>query len=93
MRQLLSDPAALQLGLESYQAELENANAPLRQRLTVTENILADNREQLTRLHDLFLDGAFPEELLVEREKRLETTLSQLEEERSKLTVEISTEN
>ncbi len=43
----------------------------------------------MTRLLDLFLDGAFLKVLLVERKNRLGTTLIQLEEERSKLLVEI----
>jgi hypothetical protein len=57
--------------------------------LGVIENIPADSRERLTRLLDLFLDGAFLKVLLVERKNRLGTTLIQLEEERSKLLVEI----
>jgi membrane-bound lytic murein transglycosylase B len=47
----------------------------------------------LTRLLDLFLDGAFPKECLVERKKRLEATLHQLEEELSKLSAEINAES
>ena len=93
VRGILSDPAALQFGLEGYQAENEKTSEPLRQRLTVIEKLLTDNREQLARLLDLFLDGDFPKELLVERKKRLETTIHQLEEEHGKLSAEINTES
>jgi hypothetical protein len=70
----------------SLQAERERENAPLRERLKVTEDLLADNRTQLKRLLDLYLAGNFPKEMLVESKTRLETTMEALEKERAGLT-------
>ncbi len=52
VKSFLSDPVALQDGLNAYQAEREQENAPLQERLKVVEDLLTDNRAQLKRLLD-----------------------------------------
>ena len=47
MKSFLTDPEALAEGLSAQQAEREEANKPLRDRLTVADDLLADNRRQL----------------------------------------------
>jgi hypothetical protein len=82
IKSFLTNPEALALGLETYQAEREKENQPIRERLEVVDNLLGDNRSQLERLLDLYLSGDFPKEILIERRKRLETTIEALEKER-----------
>ncbi len=89
VKSFLSDPVALQNGLNEYQADRERENAPLRERLKVVEDLLADNQTQLRRLLDLYLAGDFPKEVLIERKKRLETTMDALEKERTSLSAQL----
>lgn len=67
------------------QAEREEANKPLRDRLAVVGDLLADTRCQLERLIDLYVSGDFPREALTERKERLEGTVEALERERQDL--------
>lgn len=78
----LSNPVELRRELENRQSEREAELAPLRQRLTVIDDLLSDNQGQLGRLLDLYLKGDFPREILTERKARLETTIEALERER-----------
>jgi site-specific DNA recombinase len=85
IKDLLLNPEALREDLEEQQAEQEQANKPLYNRLDVIDDLLADNRRQLERLLDLYLSGDFPKEVLTERKTRLETTIAALEKEQADL--------
>jgi site-specific DNA recombinase len=78
-RQLLS------AALKEYQKEIMKETAPLRERMTVIEDLLADNREQLERLLDLYLAGEFPKDILIGRRQRLEKTIAALDREHRQL--------
>ena len=80
---LLSDPGELVEGLNEFQAAAERDYEPLRERLSVVKSLLEDNQEQLDRLLDLYLDGDFPKEMLLDRKKRLEATIEGLKEEQT----------
>lgn len=84
VKSLLTDKAVLAVGLQDYQAQRECEHNPLRERLAVVDNLLAETREQLAKLLDLYLAGDFPRELLVERKSRLQETVDKLEAERSR---------
>jgi len=81
----LTEPAQLIKELNEYRADKDNQNAPLRERLTVIDDLLTDNRQQLGRLLDLYLSGDFDKSILTERKARLETTVKALEKERTTL--------
>lgn len=81
LRALLSDPAELASGLAKLQEQQEQENSPLRDRMGVVEDLIANNRQQLARLLDLYLGGEFPKDMLVERKARLEATIQALEKE------------
>jgi septal ring factor EnvC (AmiA/AmiB activator) len=83
----LSDPKELRKELETRRAEQEAENAPLRERLSVVNDLVAENQAQLERLLDLYLSGEFPQEMLTERKARLEATIDALEKERRDLAV------
>lgn len=92
VKSFLTDPEALAEGLSAQKAEREEANKPLRDRLTVVDDLLADNRRQLERLLDLYLAGDFPREVLVERKERLQATIDALEREQADLAAHLETQ-
>jgi len=82
IKSFLTDPTALAEGLKGQQTERQRDNAPLRERLVVVDDSLADNRRQVQRLLDLYLTGDFPKEMLRERKAGLEETIAALGRER-----------
>ena len=85
----MTDPVMLTEGLQVEQEEREQANAPLRQRVAVVDDLLANNQRQLERLLDLYLSGDFGKEMLTERKTRLETTIGALGGEREGLIAQV----
>jgi site-specific DNA recombinase len=82
VKSFLTDPEALAQELQEAQQEREQENTPIRDRLAVVDDLIADNQAQLDRLLDLYLSGEFPKEALTDRRSRLEKTLLALEKER-----------
>jgi hypothetical protein len=89
VRGLMLNPEAMLRGLCEEQANRERATQPLRDRLAVADDLLADNRAQLGRLLDLYLAGDFDQEILAERKTRLEQTIIALERERADLAAQL----
>jgi hypothetical protein len=83
IKSFLTNPQLLIEGLKSQQAEREQANAPLRERVAVIDDLLTENQQQLQRLLGLYLEGNFPKDMLVEHKTRLEKTISGLGKERA----------
>jgi len=92
VRSLLAYPERLAEGLRAEQSERQEANQPLRDRLAVIDHLLADNLQQLDRLLKLYLTGNFPEEVLLEHRRRLETTVDGLQGERGGLIAQLETQ-
>ena len=91
VKEALTDPKSLERGLRKYAADCERANAPILERMKIVNDLLADNREQLDRLLDLYLSGDFPKEVLTDRKARLEATIAALEHERAGLVAQVQT--
>jgi ribosomal protein S15P/S13E len=70
----------------------DKENAALRGRLQVVEDLLADNRQQLERLLDLYLSRDFTRDILTERKSRLEKTAAALEGGRVDLNAHLETQ-
>jgi hypothetical protein len=85
VKSFLMDPTKLEEGLSYYQTQQNKENAPLQERLAIINDLLADNRTQLERLLNLYLKGDFPEEMLIDHKNRLETTIKNLEIEKTSL--------
>jgi len=85
VRRFLLNPEHVREGLEAQQAVREEADRPLRERLALIETQLAEHRQQLNRLIDLYLTGDFQKEMLTERKARLEGIITSLESERASL--------
>jgi site-specific DNA recombinase len=75
----LEEPEQLEKGLAAYRSQQKEINRPLLERLAVIDGLLEDNRTKLERLLDLFLDGDFDRELLLERKQNLEQIVRSLE--------------
>jgi site-specific DNA recombinase len=89
VKSLLTSPAALTRGLREYQELQDIESEPIRERVNVIDDLLNENRAQLDRLLDLYVDGEFPKEVLIDRKSRLEGTIQALEVERTELVVRL----
>jgi hypothetical protein len=85
VKEFMTDPAALAKGLQAFESDRERETLPLRERLRVVDDLLADNQAQLSRLLDLYLAGAFPKAMMAERKARLEVTIESLSKEKEAL--------
>ncbi len=89
VKSFLSDPLALENMLVAYREEQAQAHKPVLDRLRITEGSIEKNRSRLVRLIDLYLDGVFPRDALIERKNRFESTIGSLEKERSALVAQL----
>jgi len=89
IKSLLTDPVQLVEGINAIQSDREQELSPVRDRLKAVEALLADNQNQLQRLIDLYVAGAFPMEMLQDRKAKLEKTLGELNRERSELSARL----
>ena len=85
LKSFIRNPDAIDAGIAEYHENREREQAPIRERLQVVDDLLIDHRSQLQKLLDLYLDGNFPKELLVERRQRLQDTVDSLANERVNL--------
>jgi hypothetical protein len=89
VQNLLIDPQVTLKGLHDEQVSREKINAPLRDRLVVVDDLIAENTCQLEKALDLYLSGDFPREVLTERKERLQSTIDALERERAELAAQL----
>ena len=85
LKSFIRNPDAIDAGIAEYNEHHEREQAPIKERLAVVDDLLNDHRAQLQKLLDLYLDGNFPKELLVERRQRLQDTIDSLANERVNL--------
>jgi site-specific DNA recombinase len=85
LKSFIRNPDAIDAGISEYEEHREQEQAPVRERLVVVDDLLVDHRTQLQKLLDLYLDGNFPKEILVERRQRLQETIDSLANERVNL--------
>jgi site-specific DNA recombinase len=78
----LTDQQLLEQGMAEYQAAQEVKNERVFERVAIIDELLEDHQGQLNRILDLYLEGDFPKELLVEKKRRLEETIRSLESEK-----------
>ena len=91
VKSFIRNPDAIEAGIADYEEHREHELAPIRERLGVVDELIVDHRAQLQKLLDLYLDGNFPKELLVERRQRLQETLDSLAAERLTLADQMKT--
>jgi len=81
----LTNPLVLEQGIQDFQTIQETNNEQVFERITLIEELLEDNKQQLQRVLDLYLEGGFSKDLLVEKKARLEHTIQSLQIEKSNL--------
>jgi hypothetical protein len=86
---LLTEPQTLEEALIAQKERQDEENTPIRERLGIVDDLLADNQQQLERLLDLYLNDAFSREVLMDRKGRLESTIEALEKERNSLCIHL----
>lgn len=91
VKSFLKDREELARGLEEYQLEQEKAGQPIRQRLSLVNDLLAERQGRRARLLDLYLSGEFSKELVTDRKARLEEIIRALEEESVELISHLKT--
>lgn len=91
LKSLILDEENLIRGVKNHQRELEERSRPLVDRLNVIDGLLDKNKDKLEEVLDLYLDGDFNKEILVERSNRLEKTIEKLNIERSEIELKLST--
>jgi len=89
---LISEPERVIDGLADRQAAMEKELAPLRERQHAIDELIAEHERQLGKLLDLYLTANFPQDLLTERQNRLEVTIRSLEQERANLANQLESE-
>jgi hypothetical protein len=89
LKSWLRNPDDLECKLRAYKAEREKVNAPILTFLDTNETLLQENQAQLKRLLDLYLAGDFEKDMLLERKKRLEDTITKLEQEHQRLAAQL----
>jgi site-specific DNA recombinase len=92
VKSVLLDTAQLESGLDAYREANAKETAHIQERLQVTDELLADHKDKLNRLLDLYLTGEFQVELLIERKTRLEATIAALEQERIEIAKRVETQ-
>lgn len=85
MKETLASPAKIREQVEGQRARQEEARRPIRNQLTVIEQLLTKQRQQLERALDTYLEGDILRELLTERTDRLMDGIGALEAERAQL--------
>jgi len=83
LKELMKHPEQIAAGLRADQAEAERTHSAIRERLSLIDARLADTQSQLEKVLDLYLQGAFPKEVLTERKTRLEKDTADLIRERT----------
>lgn len=85
VKERMSSIEAVSELLAMEQGEREKLIAPFRERIQLVESLLSENRRQMEKLLDLYLNSDFPKEMLTERKQTLERTIKSLENEHRKL--------
>lgn len=89
VRAFVESPEVLEEGAAAMQAEQEAAAAPLRARIALIDDLLAQERTRLELLLDLYLSGDMARDMLVDRKHRLEQAIAALEAERAEKEAEL----
>ena len=85
VKSFLLQPEQLAEGLQRLRNERASVLAPIRERLSVIDGLLAKYQEQLDKLLDLYLNNEFSKEAIMERKLRLQGNIAGLQREQAGL--------
>ena len=86
LRDYLANRSLVKSGLDQFIEQNEEAISPIRERMEIVKNLLDHDNEQLEKIADLYIGGAFSRDRLTERKKKLESKMSGLANEFAQLT-------
>ncbi len=86
LRNYLADPEALQSGFSDFITRYNVESSPLVERIAIVKSLLSENRQQLQKVLDLYIDGKFARTVLTKRKKRFEEKVFELAAELGRLT-------
>jgi len=89
VRDFVGKPDAVEKGARLFQQQQKEAKKPLYDQLKITERLIKEQREQLEKLLDLYLTGGIMQEMLLDRQKRIEAHIEALEAGRQELLEQI----
>jgi hypothetical protein len=81
VKKLLSSPESIEEGYKEFVVEREKQNEPIISRMSLIEDLIAENQQQLDRLIDLYLLDEFPQSAIIERKVQIENTIQSLRNE------------
>jgi site-specific DNA recombinase len=82
----LGNSDALENGYVNFLTEYNSESSPLVERIEIVKNLLHENRQQLQKILDLYIDGKFSRDLLEKRKKKFEGRIYELASELERLT-------
>lgn len=85
LKNYLADPEALKVGFSEFITRYNSESSPLAERILILENLLTENRHQLQRVLDLYIDGKFSRDILTRRKKKIEEKIIELDFELGRL--------
>jgi site-specific DNA recombinase len=83
LKHQLQHPERIAVGIREEQTAKTKATKPLRDRLTMIEDLLGATNTQLSMLVDLYLEQNVPKAMYLERKVHLDARKAQLEQERA----------
>lgn len=86
LKKYLSDPDALESGFLDFITRYNSESSPLAERILIVKSLLSENRQQLQKVLDLYIDGKFSRDILTKRKKKFEEKVFELASELSRLT-------
>lgn len=86
LRDYLANPDLVKTGLEKFIEKNEETISPIRERMETIQNLLDQDRGQLKKIADLYIDGVFSKATLLQRKKKLEVRMVALASEFAELT-------
>lgn len=83
LRNYLANPDAVEAGFLDFVAHYNSESSPMLERIAIVDSLLSENREQLQKILDLYIDGNFSRESLTKRKIKLEGKIYELSSELS----------
>jgi len=81
----LADPNLLKVGALEFIKLHENTSLPIKEAIEIKAHLLEERRQELQRIADLYIDGNFTKQGLMDRTRKLQTKITKINFDLSKL--------
>lgn len=86
LKNFLANPETLESGFSDFITRYNSESSPLVERIAIVKSLLSENRQQLQKVLDLYIDGKFSRDVLTKRKKKFEEKIFELASELGRLT-------